>query len=170
MKLGEQRVDPQTLELLSLIGENRSISGAAEAMSISFRHAWNLIDKLENKLGAKVVVRSRGGKGGGGLVTLSKEGSEIVREYQRITKGVKGVVKEQGFWEALGLRISARNKIIGRVTKIKKDLVVAHVEIESSTPVRIVSVITSDAADDLALKVGDKVTAIIKSTEVMIAK
>lgn len=170
MKVGEQRVDPQTLELLSLIGENRSISGAAEAMSISFRHAWNLIDKLENKLGAKVVVRSRGGKGGGGLVTLSKEGSEIVREYQRITKGVKGVVKEQGFWEALGLRISARNKIIGRVTKIKKDPVVAHVEIESSTPVRIVSVITSDATDDLGLKVGDKVTAIIKSTEVMIAK
>lgn len=170
VKIGDQRVDPQTLELLSLIGENRSISGAAEAMSISFRHAWNLIDRLESQLRTKVVVRSRGGKGGGGLVTLSKEGSEIVREYQRVAKGIRGVVKEQGFWEALGLKISARNKIVGRVAKIKKDAVVAHVEIESSMPVRIVSVITSDAADDLGLKVGDKVTAIIKSTEVMIAK
>jgi len=163
-------VDPQTLELLSLIKENQSISYAAKAMPISFRHAWNLIGKLEKELGTKVLLRSRGGKGGGGLVTLSKKGSEIVKEYQRITKGVRGVVKEQGFWEALGLRISARNKIVGRVAKIKKDSVVAHVEIESSTPVRIVSVITSDAADDLGLKVGDKVTAIIKSTEVMIAK
>ncbi len=163
-------VDPQTMELLTLIGEHQSISRAAKAMSISFRHAWNLIGKLENQLREKVLVRSRGGKGGGGLVTLSKKGSEIVREYQRVAKGVRGVVKEEGFWEALGLKLSARNKIVGKVTKIKRDSVVAHIEIKSSTPVSIISLITSDAADDLGLKVGDKVTAIVKSTEVMIAK
>jgi molybdate transport system regulatory protein len=164
------RVDPQTLELLSLIGEKQSISHAAKAMSISFRHAWNLIGKLEKQLGTKVLLRSRGGKGGGGLVTLSKKGSDIVREYQRVTKGIKGVVKDEGFWEALGLKISARNKIVGKVTKIKKDSVVAHVEIKCSTPISIVSLITSDAANDLELKVGDKVTAIVKATEVLIAK
>ncbi|MGH9921281.1 MAG: TOBE domain-containing protein [Nitrososphaerales archaeon] len=163
-------VDPQTLELLSLIKDNQSISHAAKAMSISFRHAWNLIAKLEKQLGTKVLLRSRGGKGGGGLVTLSKKGSEIVKEYQRIAKGVKGIVKEEGFWEALGLKISARNKIVGKVTKIKKDSVVAHVEIKCSSPVSIVSLITSDAANDLELKVGDKVTAIVKATEVLIAK
>ncbi len=171
VKLGSNlTVDPQTLELLRLINEHRSISRAAEAMSISFRHAWNLIDKLENKLGEKVLLRSRGGKGGGGLVTLSKRGSEIVKEYQRVAKGVRGMVKEEGFWEALGLKISARNKIVGRVTSIRKDPVVAHIEIRSSVPVTIVSVITSDAADDLGLKVGDRVTALIKATEVLIAK
>ncbi|MGH9877200.1 MAG: TOBE domain-containing protein, partial [Nitrososphaerales archaeon] len=89
---------------------------------------------------------------------------------QRIAKGVKGIVKEEGFWEALGLKISARNKIVGKVTKIKKDSVVAHVEIKCSSPVSIVSLITSDAANDLELKVGDKVTAIVKATEVLIAK
>lgn len=164
------RVDPQTLELLSLVGEKQSISHAAKAMSISFRHAWNLIGRLEKKLGTKVLLRSRGGKGGGGFVTLSKKGSEIVREYQRVAIGVKGVVKDEGFWEALGLKISARNKIVGKVTKIKKDSVVAHVEIKCSAPVNIVSLITSDAANDLELKIGDKVTAIVKATEVLIAK
>ncbi len=101
---------------------------------------------------------------------MSKKGSEIVREYQRVAKGVQGVVKEEGFWEALGLKLSARNKIVGKVTRIKKDSVVAHVEIKCSKPVSIISLITSDAADDLGLEVGDKVTAIVKSTEVMIAK
>jgi molybdopterin-binding protein len=48
--------------------------------------------------------------------------------------------------------------------------VVAHVEIKCPTPVSIVSLITSDAANDLELKVGDKVTAIVKATEVLIAK
>jgi molybdate transport system regulatory protein len=163
-------VDPQTLELLALIGEHRSISHAAEAMSISFRHAWNLIGKLEEQFGSKVIVRMRGGKGGGGLVTLSKKGEEIVREYRRVARGIVGVVKEDGFWEALSLKLSARNKIAGRVTKIKKDSVVAHVEILSLKPVKIVSLITRDAAEDLGLKVGDKVTAIIKATEVLIVK
>ena len=163
-------VDPQTLELLSLMGENQSISRAAKDMSISFRHAWNLIAKLEKQLGTKVLLRYRGGKGGGGLVTLSKKGSEIVREYQRVAKGVQGVVKDEGFWEALGLKISARNKIVGKIIRIKKDSVVAHVEIKCSTPVSIISLITSDAADDLGLEVGDKVTAIVKATEVLIAK
>lgn len=163
-------VDPQTLELLRLIRENESISRAADSMSISFRHAWNLIDRLENQLRAKVLLRSRGGKGGGGLATLTKKGSELVREYQRVVKGIRGTVKEEGFWEALNLKISARNKIRGSITKIKKDRVVAHVEIKSSTPVTIISLITSDAADELGLKVGDKVTAIVKATEVLIAK
>lgn len=171
VKIGNRlTVDPQTLELLRLISENQSISRAAKVISISFRHAWNLIDKLENQLGEKVLVRSRGGKGGGGLVTLSKRGSEITKEYQRVAKGVRGMVKEEGFWEALGLKISARNRIAGKVTNIKKDQVVAHIEVESSAPVRIISVITSDAADDLGLKVGDEVMALIKATEVLIAK
>ncbi len=170
IKLGNGlMVDPQTLELLTLIRKNQSISHAAKAMSLSFRHAWNLIDKLEKQLGTKVLVRSRGGKGGG-LVTLSKKGSEIVKEYNRASKGLSGIVKEEGFWEALGLKISARNKIVGKVTNIKKDAVVAHIAIKSSTPVQIISVITTDAADDLELKVGDKVTAIVKATEVLIAK
>jgi molybdate transport system regulatory protein len=163
-------LDPQTLELLSLISENQSISRAADAMSISFRHAWNLIGRLESRLGEKVLLRSRGGKGGGGLVTLGKRGSEIVREYRRVTKGIRGTVKEEGFWEALGLKISARNRISGKVTKIKKDPVVAHIEIKSTLPVRIISVITRDAADEMGLEVGDKVAAIVKATEVLIAK
>jgi molybdopterin-binding protein len=37
-------------------------------------------------------------------------------------------------------------------------------------PITITAVITKDAVDDLKLKVGDEVAAIVKSTEVMIAK
>ena len=37
-------------------------------------------------------------------------------------------------------------------------------------PVTITAVITKDAVEELDLKVGDEVTAIVKSTEVMIAK
>ena len=67
-------------------------------------------------------------------------------------------------------KLSARNQIKGKVTKIKKDTIVGSVEIELSMPARITSVITSDSIEELNLKVGDEVRAVIKVTEVMISK
>ena len=67
-------------------------------------------------------------------------------------------------------KISARNQLKGKITKVSKDAIMTSVEVEILTPVRITSVITSNSADELNLKVGDTVSAIIKSTEVMIGK
>ena len=67
-------------------------------------------------------------------------------------------------------KISARNQLKGKVTKVTKDPVMTSVEVEVTGPMRITSVITSNAAEDLNLKVGDTVSAIIKSTEIMIGK
>lgn len=71
------------------------------------------------------------------------------------------------------MKISARNQLRGKVRGIKKGGVVSRVEIEippSSKPLKMVAVITNEAVDDLGLKVGDEVTTIMKSTEVMIGK
>jgi molybdate transport system regulatory protein len=46
----------------------------------------------------------------------------------------------------------------------------AKIKIEISAPASVTAVITKDATEDLNLKVGDQVEAVIKSTEVMIAK
>ena len=67
-------------------------------------------------------------------------------------------------------KISARNQLKGKITKVTKDAVMTSVEVEITTPVKVTSVITSNSAEDLNLKVGDVVSAIIKSTEVMIGK
>jgi molybdopterin-binding protein len=58
----------------------------------------------------------------------------------------------------------------GRITKIKKDTIVGLVEIEIVVPVTVTSVITADSIEEMNLKVGDQVNAVIKSTEVMISK
>ena len=67
-------------------------------------------------------------------------------------------------------KLSARNQIKGKITKIKKDSIVGLVEIELTVPAKVTSVITSDSIDEMSLKVGDEVSAVIKSTEVMISK
>jgi molybdopterin-binding protein len=66
--------------------------------------------------------------------------------------------------------LSARNKLRGKITSVQKDGVVASIKIEVTEPATITSVITREAADDLDLKEGDEVDAIIKATEVLISK
>jgi len=67
------------------------------------------------------------------------------------------------------MQISARNKLEGTVTSIKLGGVMAEVVVQVGENV-IVSVVTRTSAEELGLAKGDTVTAIIKSTEVMLAR
>jgi molybdopterin-binding protein len=65
--------------------------------------------------------------------------------------------------------LSARNQFKGTVQSVKLGNVMAEVVVAVGG-LEIVSAITRGSAEHLGLKVGDQVTAVIKSTEVMIAK
>ncbi len=65
--------------------------------------------------------------------------------------------------------LSARNQFPGTVTSVKLGTIMAEVRITAGD-LEFVSVITRESAEHLALKAGDRVTAVVKSTEVMVAK
>ncbi len=67
------------------------------------------------------------------------------------------------------LEISARNRLRGRITSIVADGVMAEIRVQVGDQ-EIVSIITRGSAERLRLAVGDQVFAVVKSTEVMIAK
>jgi molybdopterin-binding protein len=68
------------------------------------------------------------------------------------------------------MKLSARNQIKGKVVEVHKGQTTAHVRIDVGHGVVITSSITNEAIDELALKVGDSVTAIIKASDVMVGK
>ena len=68
------------------------------------------------------------------------------------------------------IAISARNKLEGVVTKIEKGTVASTVKIEISKSANLTSMITKEAVEELNLKEGDKVEAVIKATEILILK
>jgi molybdate transport system regulatory protein len=68
------------------------------------------------------------------------------------------------------MRISARNQLPGRIVRVDHGTVMSTVEIELAGGQEVVAAITKDSADGLELAVGDSVLAVIKSTEVMVAK
>jgi molybdopterin-binding protein len=65
--------------------------------------------------------------------------------------------------------LSARNQFKGTIKSVKLGNVMAEV-IVTVGPLEIVSAITRASAEHMGLKAGDEVTAIIKSTEVLIGK
>ena len=66
------------------------------------------------------------------------------------------------------MRISARNKLRGRVVEVRKGQTTAHIRIDVSGTV-VTASITNEAVDDLGLKVGQTATAVIKASDVMVA-
>jgi molybdopterin-binding protein len=65
--------------------------------------------------------------------------------------------------------ISARNQLEGKVVDVTLGDIMAHVVVKVGKN-RIESVITRRSSEQLGLKKGDKVTVVIKSTEVMLQK
>ena len=67
------------------------------------------------------------------------------------------------------MKLSARNKLPGTIERIEADGLTAKVTIRVGDNC-IVSVITREAVEDMELRVGDSVSAVIKSSSVMLAK
>jgi molybdopterin-binding protein len=68
------------------------------------------------------------------------------------------------------VKISARNHLKGKVTVVEKDGIMAMVKINITEPVVVTALVSREAVEDLKVKVGDEIEAIVKATEVMIAK
>ena len=68
------------------------------------------------------------------------------------------------------MKLSARNQITGMILEVTKGATTAHVRIDIGNGVVITSSITNEAVDDLGLRVGDEAIAVIKASDVMVAK
>ena len=68
------------------------------------------------------------------------------------------------------MKLSARNVIPGKVIQVVRGQTTAHVKIDIGGGNTITSAITVEAVDDLGLKAGDKVSAIIKSSDIIVGK
>ncbi|MGJ5178349.1 TOBE domain-containing protein [Bradyrhizobium oligotrophicum] len=68
------------------------------------------------------------------------------------------------------MKLSARNVLPGKVVSVAKGATTAHVKVELAPGLTVFSAITNEAVEELGLAVGDSVSAVIKSSDVMIGK
>jgi molybdate transport system regulatory protein len=167
---GEPLIGKGGAEILEAIRAEKSISKAAEKTGMSYRYVWNYLARIERTLKEPIAETHKGGRRGGGGAQLTKLGENLLREYKRVESYVGELLGDEEYWEAVGLKISARNRLKGVVKTVEKGVITAKVKIEVKTPVTVTAIISKEAVEELDIKEGDNVEVVIKATEVMIAK
>ena len=81
-----------TEQLLELIGVTGSVNAACQAMQMSYTKAWKMINRIEKKLGYRVMERVAGGREGGGS-QLTEEGERLLRVYRKMREEVQAAAE-----------------------------------------------------------------------------
>ncbi len=157
-------------EILKEIEAEQSLSKAAAKLGMSYRYVWNYVQEINHALGEAVVETYKGGKAGGGGAKLTATGKSLLEEYTRLEGYLSEFLADAKDAEVKRVKLSARNNLKGKVIAVEKGVITAKVKIEVKVPATVTAVITKEAVEDLDLKVGDEVVAIVKSTEVMVGK
>ena len=119
------------------------ISDAAQLLDVSDDTVRRWADQ-----GRLQVVRGDNGR-------LAVEGAELARLADELAAAPEAGVR------------SARNSLRGIVTRVVRDTVMAQVDVQAGRH-RLVSLMSREAADDLALEVGTVVVASVKATNVVV--
>ena len=102
---------------------------------------------------------------GGTLTSVTDASGRMAIEGRELAAFAKEQAKTPGGLHAGGS--SARNRFVGLVTAVKTDAVMAQVELQCG-PFRVVSLLSSEAVEELGLEPGSVAVAVIKSTNVVI--
>jgi len=90
---GRLFLNATTAKLLQEVERCGSLRIAARGLHYSYQHAWNLIDGINRVASQPVVLKQRGGSGGGGA-RLSPHGRILLDEFRNIERLVKSFAKK----------------------------------------------------------------------------
>ena len=164
--------------LLEQIDQTGSITQAAKAVGISYKTAWDAVDTMKNLSGEPLVESASGGKGGGGT-RLTESARKLVETYRLVQQEherflaslSEGIDDFQNFYQLirrLSMKSSARNQFFGKITSIRGGSVNAEVELSLNGEDNITAIITHESLENLDLKIGSEVWALIKASWVII--
>jgi len=89
---------PGVYSLLRKIQEKGTLKEAAASLGMSYRYAWGLIKKAEEKLGEPLISATKGGRHGGGSTEITELGRRYVRDFEMFRR-MMDEVSEGSFWE-----------------------------------------------------------------------
>lgn len=89
----EGRIGPGKIELLEQIATYGSISAAARQMNMSYKHAWGLVEEMNQLFGKPVLSAQKGGRSGGGAA-LTTTGLALVTRYRAIERAASAAAEQ----------------------------------------------------------------------------
>jgi molybdate transport system regulatory protein len=166
------------IALLAAIRDTGSITGAAKAVGMSYKAAWDAVDTMNNLAGEPLVVRATGGKGGGGTtltpraIGLIETFRAVEREHrkfiERASAAIEGFAGDWALIGRIGMKTSARNQLYGTIASVKHGSVNDEVSLALPGGQNIVAVLTHESTETLGLAAGAAAFALVKASGVML--
>ena len=176
--LGDTRI-----RLLEAIDKHGSISQAAKAVPLSYKAAWDAIDAMNNLADQPLVVRSTGGRNGGGTL-LTEHGRKTVALYRALeaeyqaaldrlaasmNEGLAGDFQQfRQLLRRMSMKTSARNQFAGQIVGLREGHVDFEVRLRLDAENELVAVITRESAETLGLAIGMEIKPLVKSSAVLL--
>lgn len=91
---GEKFYGPGPNELLKRIEKEGSLSKAAAQMHMSYKKAWELVQRLNEHTEKPFVILKKGGSHGGGA-EITPEGLAIIKQYENLQIKIDNLVQQQ---------------------------------------------------------------------------
>lgn len=127
---------PGVYTLLKKVEETGTLKEAAKKIGMSYRYAWGLVKRAEEKLEHPLLKSHKGGKSGGGGAELTKTGQQFIDDFSKIMKILTNITKEGWEWEVS----QTKNEVEGRVTELLTDneRIEMTLELKKPTQLRLV--------------------------------
>jgi molybdate transport system regulatory protein len=180
--LGDTRI-----RLLEAIERHGSITQAAKAVPLSYKAAWDAIDAMNNLADHPLVIRSAGGRRGGGTL-LTDYGRKVVALYLALDAEFQGALDRlvesmnhdqagdfkqfRQLLKRMSMKTSARNQFAGTVIGLREGDIDFEVRLrlgaDHGAGNELVAIITRESAETLGLQIGAEVSALVKSSSVLL--
>ncbi|MBM3203841.1 LysR family transcriptional regulator [Candidatus Woesearchaeota archaeon] len=166
--------------LLEAIGRTGSINQAARELGLSYKGAWEMVERANNISVHLLVSSATGGRHGGGT-RLTPAGERLVKlflqlkaQHRAFLTSLNQQLAAEGEFNDLfrrsTMQASARNQLFGIVHAIRPGILQAEIELRLKGDVPVVANITRESAERLDIRLNDEVIALIKASSVMIVK
>jgi molybdate transport system regulatory protein len=173
-RAGGAAVGPQRLALLAAIAEHGSIAGAARAIGLSYKGAWEAVQAFNNLFDHPLVEARQGGS-----ATVTAAGHLVLKAYGAIEDELVALldkldhaVAEAGLgsdivWR-MRMRTSARNMLRGKVVSVTDGAVNAEVVLDIGNGLTVTAIVTRESVAELELAPGREALALIKASFVIL--
>ena len=173
------RLALEQVELLRAIEETGSISAAAVTAGISYKTAWDRLERLNNLSQRPLVERVSGGTKGGGT-QLTPYGEKILKGFDQLkaqhhefmrtlNSQLTNLDDLANFVRTTNFQASANNQFLGIVKATQSDSVNSEVVLEISSGLELVAQISEQSRRDMNLIIGLPVLALVKASSVVLA-
>jgi molybdate transport system regulatory protein len=171
-------LDKRMINLLKAIEQSGSINQAAKQVGLSYKGAWQIIERANN-LAPKVLVATATGGSKGGGTSLTAAGLALLKLFigleqehqdflQQLNERISNDPDLLLLLRPLTIKTSATNQLFGSVTAIQTSSIYAEVFVALKGGEQIVASLPLAEFEQLNLSIGSDVLLLINAAEIMV--